>query len=234
MGLMNPMRDLVNKTPSLKAQKYSGVVVDIDDPMKLQRVKIRIPQLHRGIPDEDLPWSMPQRTGQANSAGGTGTVRVPPKGTKVYSQFENGDPHFPQYSHSPTTEDVQKDHPLVKDEDYPHVYGEVDQAGNMWAVNTKKKTSMYLHKSGSSIKFMEDGTIMIASAKGVMISGKDGVSIVSDTGLTMSSKQGTTIAGAPITSSVPIEPGGAPTMNAEQTTEQQTPNIPDSSNMVGM
>src|SRR5690606_2925684 len=100
------------------------------DGKKRGRVRIRIPALHRNVPDEELPWSMPNNGGQANSGGGAGTVDIPPIGAKVFVNYDEQDPHNPRYGGSPTTDDVYGDNELLE-EDYPYTKGSIDDAGNL-------------------------------------------------------------------------------------------------------
>lgn len=206
MGLMHPLRDISHRR-RLRSQRMTAMVVITEDPNKQQRVRIRIPQLHRGIPDDQLPWALPYREGTANADGGMGTVHVPPSGTMVYVSFEDEDPHFPQYSNSPTTLDVQEDNELVN-ENYPHTYGAVDQAGNRWAVNTQTGNVDFTHKSGAQIKILDDGTVQIASPKKLVLSGKEGVDISTDKDIRLYAKELVKVRSADNRCLPPWEPGG--------------------------
>lgn len=42
---------------------YWGIVLDINDPMKLQRVKVRVTGYYDNIPESDLPWCQVLRDG---------------------------------------------------------------------------------------------------------------------------------------------------------------------------
>ena len=52
--MRNWTKDLKEGTGLLE-KDYSGIVVDDNDPKKCARIKVRVPEIFEGIPDEDLP-----------------------------------------------------------------------------------------------------------------------------------------------------------------------------------
>lgn len=204
MGMMRPGEILNNHNLKNQGDLFGFVVENDDskakDGKKLGRVKIRIPQLHRGIPDEDLPWSMPSSEATAHAGAGVGGVNVPPKGAKVGVKMQSNDPHVVQYGATVSTEDVSKEHPHIKDEDYPHVQGFKDHAGNVLRVNTKegKVEASYTHVSGSSISIDKDGNIHFVSMKKLVFSSPEGVDISSDGPINVHSKGALSHKGATI------------------------------------
>jgi len=172
MAMSDVSRDF--KRPSLDKTTFEGYVVDTNDPDKRQRVRVRIPVLHRGIPDDKLPWANIQSGATANAGGGVGTVHVPEKYSKVNINFLEDDPHNPQYSSSPASDDVNKENELLQ-EDYPDTYGSVDSYGNRVSVN--RATGDYailLHKSGTTITVDGAGNVNITSPTTInMVSGGD-------------------------------------------------------------
>lgn len=61
---------------------YRGVVVNIDDPLDKNRIRVKVPQILSDYPTE---WCWP--------VGVVGSV--PSVGDGVWVQFESGDPAFP-------------------------------------------------------------------------------------------------------------------------------------------
>lgn len=167
--LSNPMEDLTR--PKMQGQFFIGIVVnnvDEDDKKQRQRVQIRIPQRHRGVPDAMLPWAIPDTTGgvnnmQVQSGSQVGNVNIPPIGSKVWVRFEDNDPHNPRYAGSPSTDDVAKNHEAYK-ENYPHTRMQVDPANNREAVNVEKMTKDSVHSSGTTIHIDANGTMSITTA----------------------------------------------------------------------
>lgn len=81
---------------------YMAIVEDTNDPLKLGRVRIRIPALHGGTKDnsfyienEALPWAKPAIL---NGAGNdVGQFIIPTKGTRVFVTFEYNNRTHPIY-----------------------------------------------------------------------------------------------------------------------------------------
>lgn len=174
MAMSNPVKSL--KRPDLSRGRFQGYVVDNKDPDKRQRVKIRIPQLHRDVPDEDLPWTRPSHRGQANAGGGVGRVDIPPEGSLMDVSFDEDDPHNPLYHGSPALDEVAKDNEILN-EDYPHTVGEVDEAGNKWTVNRLRREVLFQHKSGSSIFIDGAGNIILNARAKLILNGASGVNV---------------------------------------------------------
>jgi hypothetical protein len=81
---------------------YRGVVIDNDDSDQevpyLGRIRVSVPQVYGDQADrEDLPWAepcLPMGGGQHNHIS-FGLVGLPPIGSTVWVQFEQGDPNRP-------------------------------------------------------------------------------------------------------------------------------------------
>lgn len=178
MALSNPVQHM-GRT-NISRPDYQGTVINNKDPLKLQRVQVRIPQLHRNIPDDKLPWTMPMDSGrQTNAGSGVGGVNVPPIGAKVNYALTENDPHNPRITGSPTTKDVTKDNELLN-EDYPGTYGDIDHAGNKRATNTEKNTITETHVSGSTTHTDGSGNMSQFSVGNIDIAAKGNITIVAD------------------------------------------------------
>lgn len=226
MGLLDPSRDI--KRPSLANTEIEGYVVDVDDPEKRQRVRVRIPVLHRDIPDDKLPWSNQRGMNQANAGAGVGAAAVPDKNAKVMVRFMNDDPHDPQYGPSPTSDEVNKDNELLN-EDYPNTIGNVDSYGNRWSTNKATGDVTFVHKSGASHTYDGAGNISMSSPGDIHINAKGSLILAAEGSTTLSSKSVTNIAGS---SSVEINSGAA--SNVTVPGARQTPQIPDRSGQTSL
>lgn len=71
------------------AWKYRGLVVDVDDPRQQGRIRAQVPEL---LGDETLGWALPCTP---YGGGGIGSHTIPPVGTGVWIEFENGDLDLP-------------------------------------------------------------------------------------------------------------------------------------------
>ena len=72
--------------------KYRGTVVNPIDPMQLGRIQVMVPDVSNFVPTS---WAMPSLP-----IGGVqmGMFTVPPVGSSVWVEFEQGDPDYPIWS----------------------------------------------------------------------------------------------------------------------------------------
>lgn len=65
--------------------KYKGIVKDIDDPVKMGRIKVYVPAIHGGDDSLMTDWAMPS---VPFSGDGIGMIRIPPVDSFVWIEFE--------------------------------------------------------------------------------------------------------------------------------------------------
>ncbi|MFF5982326.1 phage baseplate assembly protein V [Streptomyces olindensis] len=72
--------------------KFRGRVVDNDDPLRIGRITVEVPDV---LGDEPSTWALPclPFTGPES-----GQFAVPPPGAGVWVEFEQGDPSFPVWT----------------------------------------------------------------------------------------------------------------------------------------
>ncbi len=158
-------REIARDNQNVFRRHYVGIVVDNKDPKKLQRVRIRIRELHMNIPDEFLPWCMRGPGGGNGHAGGMGNKEIPAIGAKMAVSFMDNSPYFPQYSGAPDTEDTKLPDDYNSDDNYEHVNGSIDTAGNKFMVNTKEGEEHveFSHKTGTTYAMDKDGNYHLDS-----------------------------------------------------------------------
>jgi hypothetical protein len=81
----------------LASTSWLGEIVDIKDPQKIGRVKIRVFGKFDLIPIEDIPWAYPANNMTAGSSSGGGFFSVPKLGSIVSVRFDNGNLYHPEY-----------------------------------------------------------------------------------------------------------------------------------------
>lgn len=227
MGLTLPSQDIT--PPDLSKGNFEGYVINVNDSDKRQRVRIRIPVLHRDIPDEYLPWANIQQTGVSNAGSGVGTVNVPDRYAKIMVTYPDGDAHNPQYGPSPTSDDVNKDNELNEDDaDYPNSYGHVDSFGNRFSTNRATGDITIAHYSGTTVHIDGSGNISIAGAADLYIACKNNMSFAAGGRIKMSAAGDISFAGANVhlnsdSPDAPIIPG-----------KRSKPSIPDQSNKTSL
>jgi len=77
---------------------YLGQIVDIDDPMKSGRARIRVFGLFDGLDHEDIPWA-DQVSGISFGRDGLGTISIPKLGSIVVVEFD-GQNYYKIYYHA--------------------------------------------------------------------------------------------------------------------------------------
>jgi hypothetical protein len=147
---------------------YTGVVEDIDDKEQLNRVKVRCFGFYDedAVNVEDLPWAtvmMPTTSASIKGNGGNHHLEV---GSWVIGFFRDGpSAQDPIVMGSIATQtDRVKDIPSQSSNDNK-VYK--SKAGHLIEIdNTSGSEEIRItHKTGSYIKFLEDGTIELKSLK---------------------------------------------------------------------
>jgi hypothetical protein len=135
------MFDSLSKSLGMRSRSVSGnkiraIVVDNKDPEKRGRIKARGRDIHDNFPDDHLPLAMPGH-GFGAGAKNLGEVDVPPIGSVVFLTHQDNSLYHPQYTKGPSTDD--KKVKGLTDDDYPHVVGNRDRAGNISSNNYKPK-----------------------------------------------------------------------------------------------
>ena len=154
---MQPPVDLINvinKKGLNGSTPYKGVVVDNNDPDTLCRIQVRIPIIHDGIPDEHLPWAIPEDlTHSRGLVGGNlgrsaSLIGIPVKGSFVAVFFRHkGDPNLASYSHKlPITADTMPEEFLTN---YPDTYGSVHPSG-MFHLHNARTNETFINLPGDA------------------------------------------------------------------------------------
>lgn len=146
-----------------------GTVVDNNDPEKLERVRVKIPDLYDNMEDTDLPWAIPvypRKHGATPDSGEFGNI--PAVGSTVYVKLQNGDATFPTVVGSVL--DVNNRLP-DGGINYPNRYGFVDAAGNVFYIDTTPGSVevFFRHKSGTKIEINDAGELTITGVDNVNI-----------------------------------------------------------------
>lgn len=176
---------------------WLGEVVDIEDPLKIGRVKINVYGKFDTIPTEDIPWAYPGNNHTAGSATGGGFFSVPKKGAVVSVKFDQGNIYHPEYFFN------QKISEEVKAEiegSYPNAHVLIfdtvtegalkifftEQKGLMLdykqtQINIKPDKSIDVHTASgnSKIELLDDGKLNVTHASDITIKCDTKISITS-------------------------------------------------------
>lgn len=118
---------------------YSGVVVDIKDPRRLGRIRVKVSSVFEEIETTHIPWATPYR-----GLGGK-NFHVPQLGKLVNVIFENGYIYSPTYVYTEHFNiNLQKKLENLSEEDY----------GNFIAILFDHKTQMFIDSNGLRIDYL--------------------------------------------------------------------------------
>lgn len=138
---------------------FIGTVVYNDDPLKLRRVKVKIPNLYDSEDHTELPWVAPMFMGfVANIPGNSGSMNlVPGIGAEVVVELQMGSPLHGLYLAS----FLRPNSVLAEfNDNYLGKYGWKDPAGNIFIVDTtdgQDTIRMYHGASGAEFKIVNNG-----------------------------------------------------------------------------
>ena len=157
--------------------KYRGVVSDIDDPLKMGRIRARVPDV---LSDEISGWAMPC----VPFAGkGMGFLGLPKVNGGVWIEFEQGDPDYPIWSGTwwpdgDALPEVAKDPPykktvMVTEQGNQVVLNDSQEDGGITLQIIGGQTSITLKSSGGqesiTVKAGGVGTVTLQTGGGQKI-----------------------------------------------------------------
>lgn len=156
--------------PPKERDRWTGIVVSNDDPLRLGRIKVNIPGIYDEVDVEFLPWAIPEDTWVGSKVA---NLVVPEVGTTIRGIFDNGDLYKPIYigkitnysgadeSGDPSVaEDLRES--LLNGSDYPEtmlLFSTDD--GESVTVNRSTGLMKISHRSGLMIYITSNGSIKI-------------------------------------------------------------------------
>lgn len=157
MSKFLPLIDTLNRDRKYLDKFYLGKVVDNNDPKQIGRLKVEIPGIYEGGA-ELLPWVYKKESGTSDMGG----VAIPEVGSIVEVYFPDHDLYAAVYNgYYENEKTIQQKQDLL--EDYPNTYGFIDSKGNKFIVNKTQGTVKFIHHSGSSIIFEDNGNYCVES-----------------------------------------------------------------------
>jgi hypothetical protein len=88
-------KDMV--TDDLMSMHLYGEIVDITDPEKRGRARVKVFGKFDELDDEDIPWAEQSMNSTFGASGGSGSMSVPKLGAIVNVYFDNGNLYTPFY-----------------------------------------------------------------------------------------------------------------------------------------
>lgn len=167
--------NLLDQSEKKFTERWTGKVVNNEDPLKMGRVRVRVFGFYDKVKDVMLPWALPE-CGYVGAS--TSNLVVPEVDTNVRGYFENGDPYKPIYTGMITVENpaVAKAEAFLgmrsagdtileeatNSQDYPNVMV-LMKTDDGEAVTLNKATGLMKinHRSGLKIQIDPNGSIHI-------------------------------------------------------------------------
>ena len=145
--------------------KYRGTVIDNNDPMKMGRLSVQVPDVSNVQPST---WAMPCAPFAGTQSG---SVAVPPIGASVWVEFEQGDSDYPIWSGC--------------------FWGSSAEVPPMALAAPPGVQAIVIQSVGQSTLMISD---VPGPTGGILLKSSSGASIaINDTGITISNGQGATI-----------------------------------------
>jgi len=148
---------------------YCGVVKDIEDPLKIGRVKIEVFGFFEGLDPTLLPWAVPSSNITAGSNSGGGFYSVPKLDSLVNVKFDNGNIYCPIYTFIQRISNELKDEISASYENaHSLIYDTESQPGPIKIFFTEE-TGLMLNYNESKVNIRPDNTVYIEHSGGKII-----------------------------------------------------------------
>ena len=148
---------------------YCGKVVDIEDPLKIGRIRVEVFGFFDGLDPELIPWATPLNGITGGSNTGSGFFSVPKLDTLVDVKFDNGNVYCPQYScHQKINEDLKAEIEGSYANAHSIIYDMESQPGPLKIFFTEEKGLM-LDYNGSQVNIRPDNTVYIEHSGGKIV-----------------------------------------------------------------
>ncbi len=165
---------------------YSGTVVDIEDPLKIGRIRVAVFGFFDGLDTELLPWAVPSTNTTSGSASGGGFFSVPKLDSVVDVKFDNGNIYCPQYTSQQRISDELKEEVSGSYENTHSLIYDTTTDGGIKIYFTEAKGLMLDYKS-TTLNIKPDNSIIIENPNG------DKVELLNDGNITVETTTNVTV-----------------------------------------
>ena len=150
---------------NLDGTTWLGEVVDITDPLKIGRVKVKVYGKFDQIPTADIPWAYPGNNFTGSSATGGGFFSVPKLNSIVSVKFDQGNLYHPEYFFTQKISDEVKAEIENSYENAHIIIYDTITDGKLKIFFTQEKGLMLDYKE-TQINIKNDKSILIKTASG--------------------------------------------------------------------
>lgn len=195
----------------LLATSWLGEVMDVADPQKMGRIKVKVFGKLDDIPVDDMPWAYPGNNHTGGSDTGGGFYSVPKVGSLVSIKFDCGNLGHPEYFFLQNISNQLRDeikgsytnaHSLIYDtitEGFVKVYF-TEQKGLMLdyknsQINIRPDKSIIIQNASRNgiVEMIDDGTMNITQANNINIIGEADLNVTITGNTTIQTTGNTTI-----------------------------------------
>jgi hypothetical protein len=195
----------------LLATSWLGEVMDVADPQKMGRIKVKVFGKLDDIPTADLPWAYPGNNHTGGSDTGGGFYSVPKVGSLVSIKFDCGNLQHPEYFFLQNISDQLRDeikgsytnaHSLIYDtitEGFVKVYF-TEKKGLMLdyknsQINIRPDKSIIIQNASRKgiVEMIDDGTLNITQKNNINIKGSKNLVVTIDVDANITVTGNTTI-----------------------------------------
>lgn len=165
------LNDMVSDDNSSRQKLLVAKVTYVDDPLNINRIKVRIPGRLDGD-DSMLPWFAPFRLAPFGMGEGFGIYGSPPVGADVIVYLQNGDISSGFY--------VAGYHGVPQANSNfsgPNVWGFQDPSGTRMVFNMAAQTLTFFHSSGFTYTISANGSYTMQSPGAVTVNANDNVTV---------------------------------------------------------
>jgi hypothetical protein len=161
---------------NLNIMQFVGVVVDINDPLKLGRIKVKVFGKFDDLETEAIPWSVPANGFTSGSKNGSGFFSLPKLESTVNVIFDNGNIYYPMYT---TQQEISTELlSVLSEDDYAKTQSLIYDSENLLKIWFLPSKGLLLELDKSFINIKPDNTILLTANGGKTIHiQKDEISI---------------------------------------------------------
>jgi len=177
--------DFVND--NIRDGHYTGIVVDVEDPLQIGRIKVEVFGFFEGVDPEIIPWAVPGNGWTGGSETGSGFYSVPKVGSVVDVKFDNGNIYSPIYvAHQRISDELKEE--IGGDTGAHSIVYDTENAIKVYFTNEK---GLMLDYGETQVNIKPDNSIIITNPNGDEINMSNGgdLSVKTSTKVTVKSPE---------------------------------------------
>lgn len=164
----------------LNTTDWLGEVIDINDPLKIGRVKVKVWGKFDELNSDFIPWACPVSNFKSGSSSGGSSFSYPKLNSIVGITFDNGDIYHPQYHYNQRLSDEVREEIKDSYENAQVIVYDTVTNGHLKIFFTEKKGLILSYK---------DNVINIKQDDSIDIIAKSNINITTDKNVNVTAKE---------------------------------------------